>query len=71
MDALEFRVIETIGYIDDLNTLKLIVDAIASKRNLKNWTVIGADITFGSGEQDAKMYSEYSKGVVEAVGWSQ
>lgn len=63
--------IETIGYIDDLNTLKLIVDAIATKHDLKHWTVIGTDITYGSGEEEAKMYSEYSKGVVEAVGWSQ
>lgn len=68
---LDFPANDIISYIDDLNTLKLIVDAIAAKTSKQNWSIIGADITIGSVEKEAKLYAEFSKSVVEAVGWSQ
>lgn len=67
---LDFPANDVISYIDDLNTLKLIVDAITAKTS-KHWSVIGSDITIGSVEKEAKLYAEFSKSVVDAVGWSQ
>lgn len=62
---------DAISYIDDLNTLKLIVGAFATKANKKNWSVVGSDLTVGSSEDEARMYSEFSKYIVDAVGWTQ
>lgn len=67
----DFHVKDAISYIDDLNTLKLIVGAFATKSSKKNWSVVGSDITLGSNEDESRMYSEFSKYVVDAVGWSQ
>lgn len=67
----DFRAEDAISYIDDLNTLKLIVGAFSTKKNRKNWSVVGSDLTLGSSEDEARMYSEFSKYTVDAVGWSQ
>lgn len=67
----DFHAKDAISYIDDLNTLKLIVGAFATKESKKNWSVIGSDVTIGSSEDEARMYSELSKYIVDAVGWSQ
>ncbi|XP_031633339.1 uncharacterized protein LOC116347073 [Contarinia nasturtii] len=66
-----FHAKDAVSYIDDLNTLKLIVGAFATKESKKNWSVVGSDITVGSSEDEARMYSELSKYIVDAVGWSQ
>lgn len=62
---------DAISYIDDLNTLRLIVGAFSTKSNRKNWSVVGSDMTIGSSEYEARMFSEFSKYIVDAVGWSQ
>lgn len=67
----DFHAKDAVSYIDDLNTLKLIVGAFATKANKLNWSVVGSDITIGSSEDEARMYSEFSKYIVDAVGWSQ
>lgn len=67
----DFHAKDAISYLDDLNTLKLIVGAFATKANQKNWSVVGSDITIGSNEDEARMYSEFSRYTVDAVGWSQ
>lgn len=67
----DFQTENTINYIDDLNTLKLIVDAFSSEKNAMNWGVIGSDISTGGDEHEARLYSEFSKYVVDTVGWSQ
>lgn len=48
-----------------------IVDAFNSKEPKRNWKVIGSDMTTGSKENEARLYSELSQHLVEAVGWSQ
>lgn len=68
---LDFHAKDAISYIDDLNTLKLIVGAFSTEENNKNWSVVGSDITLGSSEDEAKMYSDFSKYIVKAIGWSQ
>lgn len=67
----DFRAKDAISYIDDLNTLRLIVGSFSTKNNRKNWSVVGSDITAGSSEYEARMFSEFSKYTVDAVGWSQ
>lgn len=48
------------------------MDAFASNQtNKMNWRVVGSDITVGSSETEARLYSELSKYIVEAIGWSQ
>lgn len=67
----DFHAKDSISYIDDLNTLRLIVGAFSTKNNRKNWSVVGSDITVGSSESEARIFSEFSKYTVDAVGWSQ
>lgn len=58
-------------YIDDLSTLRTIVDAFATINNDQSWTIVGSDLTVGSNENEARLYSELSQHIVSAVGWSQ
>lgn len=47
------------------------VDVFSNDTNARNWTIVGSDLTVGSSEQEARLYSELSRFLVEAVGWSQ
>lgn len=67
----DFRTTNAINYIDDLSTLRTMVDAFASKSKNRNWSVVGSDLTVGSSESDARLYSQLSQHIVEAIGWSQ
>lgn len=69
--GIDFQSENAINYIDDLNTLKLIVEAFSRGRNNKNWSVVGSDIRAGISEDESRLYSEFSKHTVDAVGWSQ
>lgn len=57
--------------MDDLTTMRSIVDAFNAKNPKRNWKIIGSDLTIGSHENEARLYSELSKHLVDAVGWSQ
>lgn len=58
-------------YIDDLSTLHTIVDAFAAMNKKQSWTVVGSDLTVGSNENVARLYSELSQHIVSAIGWEQ
>lgn len=57
--------------MDDLSTLRSIVDAFISQNPNNDWGVVGSDLSAGSNEDEARLYSELSQHVVEAMGWSQ
>lgn len=58
-------------YIDDLTTLRTIVDVFASMNKNQSWSVIGSDLTIGSNVNEARLFSELSRNIVQAIGWTQ
>lgn len=68
---IEFHTTDAMKYIDDLSTLRTIVDAFATMNKNQSWTVVGSDLTVGSSENEARLYSELSQHTASAVGWSQ
>lgn len=66
-----FNSTDVINYVDDLTTLRMMADAFVSQDNKNNWGVVGGDLSAGSDENDARLFSELSQHLVEAVGWSQ
>lgn len=67
----DFQSENAINYVDDLNTLKLIVDAFSTKTNAINWSVVGSDHSITTDENEARIYTEFSKHTVDAVEWAQ
>lgn len=65
----EFSSSNAISYVDDLTTLRNIVDAIGNGQN--RWSVIGADVSSISDIDEAKLYAELSQHIVKASGWEQ
>lgn len=69
--CLDFNTTDAINYVDDLSTLRTIVDAFSFRQTKNDWGVVGTDLSAGSNEEEARLYSELSQHIVEAVGWSQ
>lgn len=67
--SVEFSTSNAINYVDDLTTLRNIIDAIGNGRN--RWSVIGADISSISDKEEARLYAELSQHIVKASGWEQ
>lgn len=67
----DFHATEATKYIDDLTTMRTIIDAFATMNANQSWTVVGSDLTVGSDENEARLYSYLSKDIVSAVGWTQ
>lgn len=67
----DFQSENAINYVDDLNTLKLIVDAFSTKSDAINWSIVGSDHSIATNENDARIYTEFSKHIVDAVEWAQ
>lgn len=67
----DFQSENAINYVDDLNTLKLIVDAFSTKSNVINWSIVGSDHSIATDENEARIYTEFSRHTVDAVEWAQ
>lgn len=65
----ELNSTETIDYIDDLSTLKTIIDVF--RKNGSDWRVIGADLSTKCKAEEADLYAELSKHISTANGWIQ
>lgn len=68
---LDFNTTDAINYVDDLSTLRTIVDAFMTQNPENQWSVVGNDLSEASSEDEARLYSELSEHIVDAVGWVQ
>lgn len=68
---IDFNTTDAINYVDDLSTLRTIVDAFVMKNARNKWSVVGTDLSEGSNEDEARLYSELSLHTIDAVGWVQ
>lgn len=67
----DFNATDAINYIDDLSTLRIIVDAFLNESTKNNWGIIGSELSIGSSEEEVRLYSELSQYIVEALSWTQ
>ncbi|XP_055904436.1 uncharacterized protein LOC129940199 [Eupeodes corollae] len=67
--GLDFGASRASDYVADLQTLDTMVDTF--RPYIKEWKVIGADITAGSSAEETKRYIDMSSDVNAAFGWNQ
>ncbi|XP_055852905.1 uncharacterized protein LOC129916792 [Episyrphus balteatus] len=67
--GLDFGASRASDYVADLQTLDTMVDTF--RPYVKEWKVIGADITAGSSAEETKRYIDMSSDVNSAFGWNQ
>lgn len=67
--GLDFGASRASDYVSDLHTLDTMVDTF--RPYIKEWKVIGADITAGSSAEETKRYIDMSSDVNAAFGWNQ
>lgn len=60
-----------VDYLDHLSALAAVVDAFNAKDSRRNWRVIGCDVTAECHENEARLYSELSSHLIDAISWTQ
>lgn len=69
--SIDFHATDAMKYIDDLSTMRTIIDTFAAMNKNQSWAVVGSDVTIGTNENVARLYSELAEHVVSAMGWTQ
>lgn len=71
VSSIDFHATDAMNYIDDLSTMRTIVDTFAAMNKNQSWTVVGSDLTIGTNKNKARLYSELAENIVSAMGWTQ